>query len=129
MTAESIKKELQFEMKVIKAYRDEIASVRAGNARGEASSIGREGQKGDPVSRAACRVVDLEEEMRARIDHVWGHYLVYLDTESQRKIFKARYIDGLQFNRVALRLQYSVQHVKNVHGQGLKLIAKKVLIT
>lgn len=118
---------LRFETQIIQSYRERLAKLRndAGIASGISCEPIQSGKVGDPVLWAVCEIDRLEQEKREHVNRIW-EYLVYLETPLQRNVFKARYIYGMRFDKVALRLKYSESHVKKAHGRGLILIAEKV---
>lgn len=75
------------------------------------------------------RLFDMQEELRKRIDE-----LVSLKVNAMREISKLegkyylvmslRYLECLNWEWVARRMEHSVQHVHRLHGQALNLLSK-----
>ena len=127
MTELELKEILQFEAKGIRRYRERIddlrnPSVRAPDANAEVVSGGK---RGDGVLNSTCEIIRLEEQMQAHVDTVWK-YLVYCDTELQRDVIKYRYIDWMRWEKIALKMRYSEQHVYRLHWQAMRVICNKL---
>ena len=70
------------------------------------SGIGGNGGTGDPVSRTACSVADIEEEMlRNALEMV--EIIDKIPSEKTRKIFRRRYINRRTWSQIADELGYS----------------------
>jgi len=125
MTAKEVKEQLQFEAKIIRDYRDRIERLRGGSSRNAETVSVQGGKRGDPVSRTVCEIVRLEGLMRGHIDRVWDH-LAYCDTQPQRDVLKFRYMHWMRWEKIALEMKYSEQHVYRLHWQAMRVISEKL---
>jgi len=126
--AKELKKLFQFEAMAIKDCRERIAELRKGY--GIDSGAQRVPVQcaavGDRVAWAVCEVERLEGLMQAHIAFVWA-YLVHLDTQAQRDVIKLRYIEGMRWEKVALEMKYSEDHIYTLHRQAITVIGEKLL--
>lgn len=59
------------------------------------------------------RLVDLKEQARKVINKVEGIYGIVLEM---------RYLECMQFEEIAYRLSYTIQHAHRLHGQALNML-------
>lgn len=102
MTTQQIKEHLRFEAKMIERYQQRIAQLRGSGSAGE--------------------IAQLERQMQAHIDHIAAR-LAPLQAPAL-EVMKLRYIHGLRWDIVALRMRYSEQHLFRLHARALQELAQ-----
>ena len=128
MTAQGVKQQLQFEAKTIQRYRERIERLRSG-LEGGAGIDAERVQGGAANSRlpdTISEIMRFEKEMQAVIDRIQGNYLVLLDTPLQRKVIEHRYIHWMRWDKIALKMKYSEQHIYRLHWQAMRVICEKL---
>jgi DNA-directed RNA polymerase specialized sigma24 family protein len=87
----------------------------------------------DKVSAIVSKIVDMEREVDAEIDrlatikHNVELTISSVPNISQRKILTLRYINGLRWEEIAVRLSYHYRWVLELHGRALQEIQNTAL--
>ena len=126
MTPKELKDTLRFEAESIQRYRERIERLRTVL---EYSVPGAErvqgGSDGTRLPDTVNEIIRLEGLMQAEIDRIW-EYLVFCDAEIQRDVLKLRYIEWRRWEKIALEVKYSEQHIYRVHWKAMRVICKKL---
>lgn len=86
------------------------------------------GNVSDKVGRTAAKLLDLELEINADIDRLvdlrWEieEVIAGVPDERLRTLLELRYVNGLTFEQVAERMNYSVVQIRRLHKKSLKFI-------
>lgn len=87
---------------------------------------------GDKLATQYCALEELEEHCRERQSAYIAaikqavDLIELADTTEQRKVLKAKYIDGMKWDEVAALVSYSNMHCHRIHDAALKAIAQKI---
>lgn len=90
------------------------------------SNIPKSDLTNDKVSEAVSKIVDLEKEIDAEIDNlvtVRNQIQVTIDAvqdDTLKTLLEYRYINGLTWEKIAVKLDKSYQWVCELHGRALK---------
>ncbi len=92
------------------------------------------GESGSPIERPMDKVDELEKEInreigelvkiREEIEAVLGQ----LEDRNLRDLMKYRYIDGLTWEQIAVKMHYGFQWVCKLHGRALNRLRIKEAI-
>lgn len=80
------------------------------------------------VEEYALKIVDLDAELAARIEQYVDTLrkieavIDAVDDQRCRDLLKFRYLNGWSWNKVARRMDYSVDHVWHLHDRALKMV-------
>ncbi|HCM24092.1 MAG TPA: hypothetical protein DHW78_07205 [Ruminococcaceae bacterium] len=86
------------------------------------------GVAGDRVQDAVEKIVALEGEINAEIDRllqVRGEIEKAIEAvpdDTLRTLLELRYIDGLTWEKIAVKLNYSYMHICRLHGKAIQVI-------
>ena len=100
MSTQQLKEHLRFEAKMIERYQQRIAQLR-----------GRTANTTGEIAR-------LERQMQAHVDYITAR-LAPLRAPAF-EMMKLRYVHGLRWDIVALRMRYSEQHLFRLHARALQ---------
>lgn len=126
MKALEIKVQLQFDAKMIARYRERITQLQQGvGAHAASHELVQGGMHGDRVADAACNILQLKAHMQRHVNNISSH-MALLDTTLPRKIIHLRYIEGLDWEAISIKLQYSKAHLYRSHRQAMIAIAAKL---
>ena len=83
------------------------------------------GESGSPVERPMDKVLEIEEEINQEIDELQEvcrdikTVLGQLEDDTLRLLMEYRYLDGLTFEEIAVKMHYSWRWVIKLHGKAL----------
>ena len=83
------------------------------------------GESGSPVERPMDKVLEIEEKIDQEIDELQEvrrdikTVLGQLEDDTLRLLMEYRYIDGLTFEEIAVKMHYSWRWVIKLHGKAL----------
>ena len=83
------------------------------------------GESGSPVERPMDKVLEIEEEINKEIDELQEvcrgikTVLGQLEDGTLRLLMEYRYLDGLTFEEIAVKMHYSWRWVIKLHGKAL----------
>ena len=86
------------------------------------------GGSGSPIERPMDKVLEIDEEINREIDTLQTirqeirETLNQLEDESLKLLMEYRYIDGMTWEQIAEKMDYSRQWVTNLHGMALQKI-------
>lgn len=86
------------------------------------------GESGSPVERPMDKVLEIEEKIDQEIDELQEvrrdikTVLGQLEDDTLRLLMEYRYIDGLTWEQVAVKMHYGFQWVCKLHGRALDKI-------
>ncbi|MDD3230984.1 MAG: hypothetical protein PHE09_17485 [Oscillospiraceae bacterium] len=86
------------------------------------------GAAGDRIQDAVEKIVALEGEIDVEIDRllqVRGEIEKAIKTvpdDTLRTLLELRYIDGLTFEQIAVRMNYAFRHITRLHGKALHVL-------
>lgn len=92
------------------------------------SDMPKGGNQGDRLQLAADRICELEERLNGKIDAAVKRRkemeaaIATVEDRTLQLLLRYRYIDGMTWEQIALRLNYSYMHVCRLHGQALSQI-------
>lgn len=113
------------EMERLKEYRSMLKPLSYDNVRVQTSTIA------DPTYERVEKILSIEEKVSQSIDELIDlrEYLKRaieeVEEERLKLLLQYRYIEGLRFEEIALRMGYDIRHVWRLHGQALQVISKK----
>lgn len=113
------------EMERLKEYRNMLKPLSYDNVRVQTSNIA------DPTYERVEKILSIEEKVSQSIDELIDlrEYLKRaieeVEEERLKLLLQYRYIEGLRFEEIALRMGYDIRHVWRLHGQALQVISKK----
>lgn len=90
------------------------------------------GTAGDKLATQYCALEELEEHCRERQAAFMTalkqamDLIELADTTEQRKVLKARYVDGKKWDDIAALVSYSNIHCHRLHDTALKSIVQKL---
>lgn len=126
METTGIKTQMQFDAKMIARYRERIAQLQHGiGAHAATHELVQGGRYGDRVADAACNILQLEAHMQRHINNI-GSHMALLDVPLQREIIRLRYIEGMDWEAISAKLQYSKAHLYRPHRQAMIAIDAKL---
>lgn len=83
------------------------------------------GESGSPVERPMDKVLEIEAEINREIDELQEvcreikAVLNQLEDDTLRLLMEYRYLDGLTFEEIAVKMHYSWRWVIKLHGKAL----------
>lgn len=83
------------------------------------------GESGSPIERPMDKVLEIDEEINREIDELQTvrqeirAVLDQLEDENLKLLMEYRYIDGLTWEQIAEKMDYSRQWVTSLHGTAL----------
>ena len=83
---------------------------------------------GSPIERPMDKVLEIETEVDKEIDELQivrqeiKETLNQLDDENLKLLMEYRYIDGMTWERIAVKMNYSYMQICRLHGKALKTI-------
>ena len=83
---------------------------------------------GSPIERPMDKVLEIEREVDKEIDELQivrqeiRETLNQLDDENLKLLMEYRYIDGMTWERIAVKMHYSYMQICRLHGKALKTI-------
>ena len=86
------------------------------------------GESGSPIERPMDKVLEIDEEINREIDELQivrqeiRAALNQLEDESLKLLMEYRYIDGMTWERIAVKMHYSYMQICRLHGKALKTI-------
>lgn len=86
------------------------------------------GGSGSPIERPMDKVSEIETEINRKIDELKivrqeiKETLNQLDDENLKLLMEYRYIDGMTWERIAVKMHYSYMQICRLHGKALKTI-------
>lgn len=92
------------------------------------SDMPKGGNQGDRLQLAVDRICELEERLNGKIDAAVKRRkemeaaIITVEDRTLQLLLRYRYIDGMIWEQIALRLNYSYMHVCRLHGQALSQI-------
>ena len=92
------------------------------------------GGSGSPIEQPMDNVVEVDEEINREIDELQivrqeiRAALNQLEDESLKLLMEYRYIDGLTWEQIAVKMHYGFQWVCKLHGKALSSIILKEAI-
>ena len=92
------------------------------------------GGSGSPIERLMDKVLEIDEEINREIDELQivrqeiRAALNQLEDENLKLLMEYRYIDGLTWEQIAIKMHYGFQWVCKLHGRALASIILKEAI-
>ena len=92
------------------------------------------GESGSPIERPMDKVLEIDEEIKREIDELRTvrqeirAALNQLEDENLKLLMEYRYIDGLTWEQIAVKMHYGFQWVCKLHGRALASIILKEAI-
>lgn len=86
------------------------------------------GGNGSPIERPMDKVLEIEEEINQEIDELQivrqeiRNTLNQLEDENLKLLMEYRYIDGMTWEQIAVKMHYSYMQICRLHGRALKTI-------
>lgn len=86
------------------------------------------GGSGSPIERPMDKVLEIDEGINREIDTLQTirqeirEALNQLEDESLKLLMEYRYIDGMTWEQVAVKMHYSYMQICRLHGKALKTI-------
>lgn len=86
------------------------------------------GESGSPIERPMDKVLEIDEEINREIDELQTvrqeirAALNQLEDESLKLLMEYRYIDGLTWEQIAVKMNYSYMQICRLHGKALRTI-------
>lgn len=86
------------------------------------------GESGSPVERPMDKVLEIETEINREIDELQTvrqeirAALNQLEDENLKLLMEYRYIDGLTWEQIAVKMNYSYMQICRLHGKALRTI-------
>ena len=86
------------------------------------------GESGSPIERPMDKVLEIDVEINREIDEMQiarkeiRETLNQLEDESLKLLMEYRYIDGMTWEQIAEKMDYSRQWVTSLHGMALQKI-------
>ena len=86
------------------------------------------GESGSPIERPMDKVLEIDEEIKREIDELQivrqeiRATLNQLEDENLKLLMEYRYIDGLTWEQIAVKMNYCWRQVCRKHGQALTQI-------
>lgn len=83
------------------------------------------GESGSPIERPMDKVLEIEEKIDQEIDELQEvrrdikTVLGQLEDDTLRLLMEYRYLDGLTFEEIAVKMHYSWRWVIKLHGKAL----------
>ena len=92
------------------------------------SDMPKGSQQGDSLQRSVEKICELKASLNQRIDAAVEKrkeieaVIETLEDKTLQLLLRYRYIDGMTWEQIALKLNYSYMHVCRLHGQSLSQI-------
>lgn len=92
------------------------------------------GESGSPIERPMDKVLEIDAEINREIDELQivrqeiRAALNQLEDENLKLLMEYRYIDGLTWEQIAVKMHYGFQWVCKLHGRALASIILKEAI-
>ena len=92
------------------------------------SDMPKGSQQGDSLQRSVEKICELKVSLNQRIDAAVEKrkeietVTETLEDKTLQLLLRYRYIDGMTWEQIALKLNYSYMHVCRLHGQSLSQI-------
>mgnify|MGYP001551310025 FL=1 len=86
------------------------------------------GESGSPIERPMDKVLEIDVEINREIDELQTvrqeihAALNQLEDESLKLLMEYRYIDGLTWEQIAVKMNYSYMQICRLHGKALRTI-------
>ena len=86
------------------------------------------GEIGSPIERPMDKVLEIDAEINREIDELQivrqeiRAALNQLEDESLKLLMEYRYIDGLTWEQIAVKMNYSYMQICRLHGKALRTI-------
>lgn len=86
------------------------------------------GGSGSPIERPMDKVLEIDEEINREIDELQivrqeiRATLNQLEDENLKLLMEYRYIDGMTWEQIAVKMHYSYMQICRLHGRALKTI-------
>lgn len=86
------------------------------------------GGSGSPIERPMDKVLEIDAEINREIDELQivrqeiCAALNQLEDENLKLLMEYRYIDGLTWERIAVKMNYSYMQICRLHGKALRTI-------
>lgn len=86
------------------------------------------GGNGSPIERPMDKVLEIDVEINREIDELQivrqeiRAALNQLEDESLKLLMEYRYIDGMTWEQIAVKMHYSYMQICRLHGRALKTI-------
>lgn len=86
------------------------------------------GESGSPIERPMDKVLEIDAEINREIDELQTvrqeirAALNQLEDESLKLLMEYRYIDGLTWDQIAVKMNYSYMQICRLHGKALRTI-------
>lgn len=86
------------------------------------------GESGSPIERPMDKVLEIDAEINREIDELQTvrqeirAALNQLEDESLKLLMEYRYIDGLTWEQIAVKMNYSYMQICRLHGKALRTI-------
>ena len=86
------------------------------------------GGSGSPIERPMDKVLEIDVEINREIDEMQiarkeiRETLNQLEDESLKLLMEYRYIDGMTWEQIAVKMHYSYMQICRLHGRALKTI-------
>lgn len=93
-----------------------------------ATGMPRGGGDKDPMTNGVAKMIELEREIDSKVDKLVELRreieagIETVDSNTQRRLLKLRYIDGMTWERVAVEMDYSYMQVCRLHGKALNAL-------
>lgn len=127
MTAKEYLLQYREAIRRVQAITEHLAELRAIAERitPNYDSSGGNHQVGDKVGSTVAKIVDAEAKTAAEIDRLTALEAEVIGTidrvqEPYRTLLYERYINGLTFEQIAVRMDYSWRQIIRLHGQALQ---------
>lgn len=92
------------------------------------------GESGSPIERPMDKVLEIDVEINREIDEMQiarkeiRETLNQLEDESLKLLMEYRYIDGMTWEQIAVKMHYGFQWVCKLHGRALNCLRIKEAI-
>ena len=92
------------------------------------------GESGSPIERPMDKVLEIDVEINREIDEMQiarkeiRETLNQLEDESLKLLMEYRYIDGMTWEQIAVKMHYGFQWVCKLHGRALNRLRIKEAI-
>ena len=86
------------------------------------------GESGSPIERPMDKVLEIDVEINREIDELQivrqeiRAALNQLEDENLKLLMEYRYIDGLTWEQIAVKMNYSYMQICRLHGKALRTI-------
>ena len=86
------------------------------------------GESGSPIERPMDKVLEIDAEINREIDELQTvrqgirAALNQLEDENLKLLMEYRYIDGLTWEQIAVKMNYSYMQICRLHGKALRTI-------